>query len=64
MTLTTQQTFESEFHLKSLPCVFSRQLAFRLVALVFAATDRVQENMIIIFSCCVEGEVFGFAVTC
>ena len=60
MTLTTPQTFESEFHLRSLPCALSRQLSFVLVTLrlVFAATDRVQE--IAVFSV---GEVFGFVVT-
>lgn len=35
MTLITLQTFESEFYLRSLPCAFSRQLTFVLVALFF-----------------------------
>ena len=44
MTLITLQTFESEFHLRSLPCAFSRQLTFVLVcSTLFAAADHVQE---------------------
>ena len=44
VTLITLQTFESEFHLRSLPCAFSRQLTFVLVcSTLFAAADHVQE---------------------
>jgi len=38
VTVTNSQTFGFEFHLRSLLCTFSRQLALKLVALLFAAS--------------------------
>ena len=37
LTLTNPQELKFEFHLRSLPCAFSRQLAFALVAVFSAA---------------------------
>ena len=37
VAVSNPQTFEFEFHLRSLPCAFGRQLALELVALLFAA---------------------------
>ena len=48
--LTDPQTFGFEFHLRLLPCAFSRQLVPKLVALLFAVTpcwrDQTRSNQL------------------